>query len=109
MPPFHCLVRFECADDNQIYFADLGVNGPEQLGVVSHVDGYASVEGLMARNGGRRVRLGKVGSQLLNDLALIKTDPCTCPSNRSTHLLRWFKLPVARGRSRGMSLYMLER
>lgn len=109
MPPFHCLIRFKCVDDNQIYFADLGVNGPEQLGVVSHIDGYASVEGLIARNGGRRVRLGKVGSQLLNDLALIKTDPYACPSNRSIYLLYWLKIPVACRRSRGISLYILER
>lgn len=109
MPPFHCLVRFQSADDNLIYFADLGVNGLEQLGVVSQVDGYASVDGLIARHGGRSVRLGKIGGQLCNDLVLIKIDPCTCPSNRSTHLLRWLELPVARGRSQGMSLYMLER
>ncbi|SPJ80012.1 related to bifunctional 4-hydroxyphenylacetate degradation enzyme [Fusarium torulosum] len=60
MPPFYYLVRFLSADDNQIYFADLGVNGLEQLGVVSQVDGYASVDGLIARHGGRPVRLGKI-------------------------------------------------
>ncbi|KAL9572036.1 hypothetical protein ACKAV7_003753 [Fusarium commune] len=60
MPPFHCLVRFQSADDDLIYFADLGVNGLEQLGVVSQVDGYTSVEGLVARDGGRPVRLGKI-------------------------------------------------
>jgi hypothetical protein len=68
----------------------------------------AVVERLVASNGGRRVRHGNVGGQLLDDLALIKTDPCTYPSNQSTHLLRWLKLQVARGRSRGMSLDMLE-
>jgi hypothetical protein len=109
MPPFHYLVRFQSADDNLIYFADLGVNGLEQLGVVSQVDGYASVDGLIARHGGRPVRLGKVGGQSCNELVLIKTDSCTCSSNRSTYLLRWLELPIACGRSQGMSLYMLER
>jgi hypothetical protein len=59
MPSFTRLIRFESADDEQIYFADLGVDiEPPSEG--THVRAYASLDDLLAGKAEKIVTLGKV-------------------------------------------------
>ncbi|KAM6508204.1 hypothetical protein FALCPG4_018086 [Fusarium falciforme] len=60
MAPFHSLIRFESAIDGQTYFADVGIGGIESAHPGLQLEGYVSIEGLIARNGGEPVTVGKI-------------------------------------------------
>jgi hypothetical protein len=60
MPSFTRLIRFESADDGQIYFADLGADVVEPPSEGTHVRAYASLDDLLAGKAEKIVTLGKV-------------------------------------------------
>ena len=60
MPSFTRLIRFESADNGQIYFADLGADVVEPPSEGTHVKAYASLDDLLAGKAGKIVTLGKV-------------------------------------------------
>jgi hypothetical protein len=60
MPSFSRLIRFESLDDGQRYFADIGADTVELPATGSHVTAYASIDGLVVREGGITVTVGKV-------------------------------------------------
>jgi hypothetical protein len=60
MPSFTRLIRFESADNGQIYFADLGADVVEPPSEGTHVIAYASLDDLLAGKAEKIVTLGKV-------------------------------------------------
>ena len=60
MPSFTRLIRFESADDGQIYFADLGADVVEPPSEGTHVRACASLDDLLAGKAEKIVTLGKV-------------------------------------------------
>ncbi|KAJ3453879.1 hypothetical protein MRS44_018511 [Fusarium solani] len=100
MAPFHSLIRFESAIDGQTYFADVGIGGIggiESARPGLQLEGYVSIEDLIARNGGEPVTVGKVGAQLEFCRSLRRFPK----PDRNTALLHWLELQVARRGSQG--------
>ena len=60
MPPFTRLIRFESADNGQIYFADLGADVVEPPSEGTHVRAYASLDDCLGGKAEKTVTLGKV-------------------------------------------------
>jgi hypothetical protein len=60
MPSFTRLIRFESAEDGQIYFADLGADVVEPPSEGSSLRAYASFNDLLAGKSETIVTLGKV-------------------------------------------------
>ncbi|KAJ3454798.1 hypothetical protein MRS44_013398 [Fusarium solani] len=81
MAPFHSLIRFESAIDGQTYFADVGIGGIESARPGLQLEGYVSIEDLIARNGGEPVTVGKLGAQLVTEHPPLWTKPAASLAN----------------------------
>jgi len=94
MPRFSRLIRFQAADSDEIYFADLGVDMLEAPKPGSKINAHKSFDELGSGKA-VEVTLGKVNilnSRSTISFANLNIAACAPSLSRSADLLRWHEL-----------------